>query len=175
VRYRSFPGKTMLKIAIFFVSLAFLTPQGIARQAKSSMPMESENQKFKITVSADNSEVKTGSDVCVETSLTNTSSHDLFISFAVGNGTLDFDYEVRFEGRDLISAKPLPGRFVGSVEGGELKPNDVRSVHECLNKRYDLSKPGKYMIRAVRGAWINTKAKKIKSIRSNVVTITVVP
>jgi len=175
VRYRSFPGKTMLKIAILFVLLTCLTPQGIAHQANSSTSMESENQKFKITISADNSEVKTGSDVCVDTSLTNTSSHDLFISFAVGNGTLDFDYEVRFEGRDLIPARPLPEPFVGSVEGGRLKPHDVRSVHECLNKRYDLSKPGKYMIRAVRAAWINTKNKKIRSIRSNIVTITVVP
>lgn len=93
-------------------------------------------------------------------SLTNTSSHDLLLSSAVSGETLEFDYEICFQGRDLIPQKPFPHPFVGSIEGGMSKPNDTYKVHECLNKRYDIIKPGKYTIQALRGMPAKPKVEK---------------
>lgn len=169
MRYRSFHGKMMPKTATLLVSLTCFTLQGTARQ------MNSPQQRFKITLEAEGSEVKSGSNVCVDVGLTNTSSHDLLVSTAVSSQTLQFDYEVRFQGRDLVPQKPLPGPFVGSVEGGMFKPNDTYNVYECLNKRYDITKPGKYTIQAVRGVWTNAKHKKVRLFKSNIITVTVVP
>lgn len=104
-------------------------------------------------------------------SLTNTSSHDLLLSSAVSGETLEFDYEICFQGRDLIAQKPFPHPFVGSIEGGMSKPNDTYKVHECLNKRYDIIKPGKYTIQALRGMPAKPKGGKVRLIRSNIVTL----
>lgn len=167
MRYRSFPGETILRIAILVVSLTFFTLPGIAHQTNKSQ------QPFTITIAPASSKIKTGSNVCVEVSLTNTSLHNLFTSYTSVDGKIYgfVGFEVRFEGRVLVSHRANLS-LGGSFEGGDLGPNATQNVEQCLDKFYDMSKPGQYTIQASRGASAKRKARLIVS---NTVTITVVP
>lgn len=117
--------------------------------------------------------------MCIEVSLTNTSSHNLSTTYAYIDGKIYgfVSFKVRFEGHVLVPHKAnlhtkLGIPLVGSFEGGDVGPNATQNVEQCLEKFYDMSKPGKYTIQAFRGASANRKARLIAS---NIVTITVVP
>lgn len=81
MRYRSFPVKTILRIAIFAVPLIFFTLPAIAHQNNKSQ------QPSTITIAPTSTEIKTGSGACLEVSLTKTSSDNLFTSYTSGNAS----------------------------------------------------------------------------------------
>lgn len=157
---------------LFIFSLCLLFPLTARAQANSG------SQPFAISITADNAEVKAGSNVCVQVSLANNSSQDLDLSGGA-DGYTNLDPNYRFEVRDqsgnLLQQKvyPHPELFRPRLYNYTLKPSETYSQDQCPSALYDMRKPGQYTIQAFRSASSNTAQGG--EIASNIVTVTVVP
>ena len=128
-----------------------------------------------LTINAPSSEVKAGSEFKLDVVMTNTSDEQ------VGLTTWPDDFRVDVldsEGRVVGKARE-PGESTtnpkarnvlrkSSSPGLTLSPHGVFRLQEDLSKEFDLSKPGKYTVQA-------TRMYGKTAVKSNIVTITVVP
>lgn len=175
--------KTLLSLAMLSVtSLVSGTSDAQVAQLAPAKP------RFSITIKTTPSKVKAGADVVVEAEMKNVSAEDIFDSFAegcYGQGTTSFRWEIRdSDGKQVpmteygIKAnhlEPPPGS-VGpyvpvcvNVISYPLGPGKTVMQKLALSKEYDLSKPGKYSIQALRGDTTTT------DVKSNTITLTVTP
>ena len=131
--------------------------------------------------------MKVGSDVEVEVKMKNISAEDIFYSVLTGRGQgpvpSGFTWEIlKSEGKPvpfteyglkINHPEPElgPGGYVpaaGKTVFGLLGPGKAIVAKRALSKEYDLSKPGKYSIQALR---FDGKT----DVKSNVITLTVTP
>jgi hypothetical protein len=161
----------MKKLSSLVLLLAcYLTfPITLRAQAASS------GQAFTISIAADHSQVRVGSNVCVKLSLTNNSIQDLHLDGGA-SGYTGLDPNFRFEVRDA-NGNLVPDRLGAHPEiyprarfNYTIKPNETHSQDQCPSAQYDMSAPGKYTVQAFRAPSDNGS-----EIGSNIVAVTVLP
>jgi hypothetical protein len=142
---------------------------------------QSTNQPFRINIRATHNIVKVGSETPVEIILTNTSHQEISLSKSVEENAAEFNYLV--DVRDG-KGKPVPQTAHHRSVHGEgaqithsdltvpLKPGQELQSVALLNKLYDVSRPGKYIIRVSRD--IPPELGK-GVVKSNVITINITP
>jgi hypothetical protein len=149
---------------VFFV----LAPTIAATQVTPSPPVS-------VTISAPSSDVKAGSELKLDVVVTNTSDEQVGLT----TWPEDFRVDVLDSNGKVVGKAQEPGGSTtnrkalnfpaqGSSQGITLAPHGVFRLREDLSKEFDLSKPGKYTVQAIR---MYGKT----AVKSNTVTITVVP
>jgi hypothetical protein len=155
--------KTSLKCVLILVTLAVCA----AASTESSTP------PFALTLEAEENPVKSGSEVKVDITLSNSSNRAMHMSY--GLSELDYAFEVRDSHRippETEFARESKGRayFANDhlfyLQPGENLPKALLVV----SKFYDVSRPEKYNIQVSRAVPMDLGAGTIKS---NVVTITI--
>jgi len=140
--------------------------------AQSSQP------PFSISITAEKPEIKAGSDVYIKIQMTNTANHAVDCTRAPSNGSdRAYQYEVREIGGAPPSKVARPHPEIGETFHSwpcVLNPGESTTMDDSLiSKLYDLSRPGKYSIRASR--FISGDRKENGVVKSNTITITVTP
>jgi hypothetical protein len=134
---------------------------------------------FSITISAETTEVKTGSEVFITIQMKNISDHEVDCTKAFRNGWDDaYHYDVRDSHGNLAERKLLaPGhpeiKEDLSIWPCILKPGESNSFDSYIGRRNDMSRPGKYVIQVSR--FIVSGHKESGVVKSNTITITVTP
>jgi hypothetical protein len=136
------------------------------------------SRPFTIAISAEDSVVKAGSDVYLTIRMTNTSKHDLDCSVS-DNSMLGMDVKYQYDVRDntsnLVREKVFkhPELATGHFRLCTIKPGETAtSGGNLITKRFDLSRPGEYIVQVSRAVSDNPKDGIVKS---NAITITVSP
>lgn len=157
-----------------FVSLSTIC--GLGATLAGAQVTQSAQAPISITLSTSASPVKVGSDLNQHVAMSNTS--DARVEFGLTPET--FVVDVRDgEGKavDRVKkARPVVAKDHVTMEQGItvmaqvqlMEPRATRQFDELLNKEFDLSKPGTYTVQATE--WYRKTA-----VKSNIVTITVVP
>lgn len=139
-------------------------------------------QPFALTIRTAQSVVKTGSEIRVEVTLTNTSGRDIALTKSVGDDAAEFNYVIDMHdghGKPLAETEhhrrvkaedSLP--ITHSNQILTLKPGESLKENAILNNLYDISRPGKYVILAQRDV-PQELGKGV--IKSSPITITVAP
>jgi len=172
--------------AALMVFVLFTSVISAGGQAQVAQPAPAE-PKFSLTIKTAQGTVKVGSDVVVEAEMKNISAEDVFYSVFTGRGdgpvASGFTWEilnskgkpVPFTEYGLKLNRPEPelgpGGYVpaaGKTIFGLLGPGKAIVEKMALSKEYDLSKPGKYSIQALR-------SDGKTDVKSNIVTLTVTP
>jgi hypothetical protein len=128
-------------------------------------------QPFTISISADKQEVKSGGDVYLHVTMTNTSDHDIECTRNWSNA-LDRNY--RYDVIDEFG-QHLPKILRSHHDDFNISPCIVKPGETSLpsggliSVLYDFSRPGKYTVQASR-RFLDTSDELVKS---NVVTVTV--
>jgi len=134
---------------------------------------------FSITISAEKTEVKTGSEVFIKIQMKNTSGHEVDCSMAPTNGwDAAYQYDVRDTHGNLAERKLLaPGhpeiKEDSSIWPCILKPGESNNFDSYIGRRNDMSRPGKYVVQVSR--LIVSGHKESGMVKSNTITITVTP
>jgi len=134
--------------------------------------------EFSITANAEYAEVKSGSLVLVNVTLTNLSSH--VVSFALSNPLCDYVVEVRDgTGRlapDTEDKSKADCSHRGEISGAtgvyRLKPHESVKLRIPISMFSDLSRPGDY---SVQVAWRAPKELGNAVVRADTIRITVTP
>ena len=172
--------------AALMVFVLFTSVISAGGQAQVAQPAPAE-PKFSLTIKTAQGTVKVGSDVVVEAEMKNISAEDVFYSVFTGRGdgpvASGFTWEilnskgkpVPFTEYGLKLNRPEPelgsGGYVpaaGKTIFGLLGPGKAIVEKMALSKEYDLSKPGKYSIQALR-------SDGKTDVKSNIITLTVTP
>ena len=175
-----------MKMLLTFVTLTMASLVSGNSIAQVAQPAPAE-PKISIAIKTAQSAVKVGSDVEVEAEMRNISTEDVGFGGAMGppGGTTSFRWEIRdSEGKAVpmteygIKANhvdtpqgPAPGVphiWAGSSFGASLGPGKSVVQKLALSKEYNLSKAGKYTIRALR-------SDGQIDVKSNTVTLTLTP
>ena len=160
-----------------FVLLAALGFMGTGKAQTSNAGLA----PFTIKISTPKDSLKKGADAQVQISMTNTSDKDIYYSF--GGGPV-FDLEIQDAEGNKPSETPLGQRVHGEStqsSGGAvsapepivlqtLGPGRTYTETFSLNKFYDLTKPGEYVIQAQR-----KDPQSAVLVKSNTIAITVNP
>ena len=136
------------------------------------------SQEFSLKLHGPNTAATTTSEVHIESTITNTSSHE--IRFAVGFGNHEFDYDVEVADADgrvptLTPAfrhlKENPSSWWGSYATRVLKPGESFDEDFVVTHLYKLE-PGEYTVQVARGirGHVDSVSEKTKS---NVIHLTV--
>jgi hypothetical protein len=161
----------VLRGLVFFLAVVPLTSSTTAQLAPPEKPL------FTITISTPESVVKTGSDMRLKATMTNTSDRDIF--YTVGTGPI-IDIKIRDvegklvpetpDGRKIHGTDRREGPGPGTVIRVPIKPGKAFEGESILNQEYDLSNPGKYTIQAHR---FDRVSKTM--VKSNTITVTATP
>jgi hypothetical protein len=153
---------------------------GLAAAPSCAQVAQRSQIPLSISINTPSPEIRTGSELKLDLVLTNTSNHPISLSMYPADFRLDVRdregkvvYRARGTNKSAASAKngTAPPPLIvdeGSHQARELRPHEVVRWKEVVSRRFDLNKPGKYTIQAIR-TYENT------AIRSNIVTITVAP
>jgi hypothetical protein len=134
---------------------------------------QANNPPFKIAIAAENSTVVAGADVSVKVSLTNMSDQDVYEGAAYLDG-IGLDSTFRFEVRDkhgkLVPKRTYPHEELrtGRIRFRTISVGETYTQAQQVSAFYDLREPGKYTIQVWR-------RNPDYDIKSNIVTITVIP
>jgi hypothetical protein len=175
--------------AALMVFVLFTSVISAGGQAQVVQPAPAE-PKFSLTIKTAQGTVKVGSDVVVEAEMKNISAEDIFYSVLTGRGPgpvpSGFTWEIlNSEGKPVplteyglkINQLEPPQGEVGSggyvpaagkTVFGLLGPGKAIVEHRALSKEYDLGKPGKYSIQALR-------SDGKTDVKSNTITVTITP
>jgi len=173
--------------AALMVFVLFTSVISAGGQAQVAQPAPAE-PKFSLTIKTAQGTVKVGSDVVVEAEMKNISAEDVFYSVFTGRGdgpvASGFTWEilnskgkpVPFTEYGLKLNRPEPelgpGGGIVPVAGktvfGLVGPGKAFVEKSALSKEYDLSKPGKYTIQALR-------SDGKTDVKSHIITLTVTP
>jgi hypothetical protein len=137
-------------------ALLMLLPFLLAATAQPQRPSPSTGApRFSLAITLPQDAIRGDSEIPLEVTMTNTSDGELWygVAFAPPLWTRLCRLDVRDgEGR-LLERRPAMQQFFGSMEGGPalvLRVGEKVTVEVLLNRVYDLSKPGKYTIQAIR-------------------------
>ena len=147
-----------------------------AQGAPTSTPAE---PWFTVSITAPEAVVTVGSDVKLKVVFVNRTDKDIHYAGAGGsarNGPA-FETDIRDsegkavsetrQGLKLHGKDPHP--WAGSVFAATAHPGEKIEEQLLLNDEYDLNKPGKYTIQ------VRERNPKFEAVRSNTISITVVP
>jgi hypothetical protein len=137
---------------------------------------------FSLSISGAQDVVQAGSAVTVKVALTNTSDHKIgVVADSDGRGPIDCRIEIRDTQDKMVrDAKPhvwkdKNGRTIKRIYVGAssamsvgLQPGQTLSDEFPVNKRFDLTEPGKYSVQASR---YDSETKTW--VKSNTITVTV--
>ena len=156
--------------------------------AASTLRSQSESgskSPFSVALIADGVEFNIGSQIVLQSAMTNTSDHDLvFTTWFLQSKTLgDKSVKVRQVVVELYDSEgsPVPLTLYGKAIRGQcgacggkgvldgLKPGESRNEVVDLSKEFDIKKPGKYSVQAQR---LDEISKTL--VKSSVVTINLV-
>lgn len=132
---------------------------------------------FSLVITTPGTTVKTGSDISVRITMTNTSNQDIFYGAGLA-GESPFGLEIRDSDGNLLSRipkhkGPSPGES-GSFVLLPIAPGKSIQKEVILNKDFDMTNPGSYTVQATREAGYTNPSAPIL-VRSNKLTITVTP
>ena len=137
-------------------------------------------QLFSLTLLAPNEPVKTGSELSLTITVTNTSDHNLSFGIAPGiapDQTMSYNIEIRdTRGQEapptpfLRDLREHPTPTSGSVFGYTLTPGNSYKEQLVITRLYVL-RPGKYTIQVARSQEPRPNTAAI--VKSNTITITV--
>ncbi|MBI2682463.1 MAG: hypothetical protein HYX26_04475 [Acidobacteriales bacterium] len=130
-----------------------------------------------ITISTPRDVLRAGSEIRLDITLVNTSDHGVHIARSTGGPELDYEIEIcdlggkpsveTSYGRKIHGKESERMPRAGSFVSGTLQPGKEFQQQVILNKMYDLSQPGKYVIQ-VRRFDPTTKAH----LKSNKIIVT---
>ena len=140
---------------------------------------------FSILITGPEKPVKAGSEVKIGIVLKNTSDREIAVGrTSVSQAEFHYLVDVR-DGKGHPAPNTEYGRRIMGREAGErtiifssgdalftLKPNETLEDEAVVSKLYDLSRPGKYFIQAIRKPLEKVSTGQVKS---NTITITIVP
>jgi hypothetical protein len=145
-------------------------------QASSSAP------SFSVTLQAPTAAVKAGSEVRIRVTTTNNSDHEIRFAKGFGEEEFDFEIEVRDEKGQtppLTEAyselKEHPTSRCGSYSTYVLEPGKSFDTDLVVTKLYKITQPGKYTISVTRGQRPMWQTLGKGGVRSNSVTVSVIP
>jgi len=132
-----------------------------------------------LSIAAQPPVVQSGQDVRVDVNITNRSNETIPMAVAVGKGTAEFDYDIAVTRQDRRPVerteygRSLVGAGTHSVRVSKqlinLKPGQSYSDYFMLNKVFDVSRPGTYLVRVEREPVPGQNA----TARSSAITIVV--
>jgi hypothetical protein len=160
-------------ISVASLSMLFLLP-GLSF-AQSASPVES---WFSLTIGTPEAIATAGSDVKLKVRFTNDTGKNLYYAVggpgrggpafdinvrdSQGNAVPETSYGLRMHGKD-------PRPWSGSVFRATSHSGETVEINLILSKEYDLSKPGKYTVQ------VQDRRPVVRPVKSNIVTITVLP
>jgi hypothetical protein len=143
----------------------------VTEAAGGTQPIEGSQAPFSLTIATRQDAVRAGSEVTLETFLTNTSNHVVEFDFAVTK----LDLQVRDSRGNLVpltkDGQELQKQF--GARGGNLvpvQPGKTERGDILLDRVYDLSQPGTYTIQVHR---LDETSKTV--VKSNTITLIVTP
>jgi len=146
---------------------------GFVTMVSMATPADAAESPFSLVVKSPETTVKTGADLKVEVTMTNTSNHDIFYRADLGGVLLPFAFDVRDSEGKVVSETPQglkahgKDRAGGSYLAVPLHPGESIHRERVLSNEFDFSKPGKYRVEVFREAGATV-------VKSNTITITVV-
>lgn len=158
---------------LVLLSVLFMLPKmSIAQNALPPEPW------FSVAIGTAQTVIPSGSDVKFKVTFTNDTRKDLHYAVGgPGRGGPPFDINVRDAkgnpvpetsyGLKMHGKDPRP--WSGSVFNATSHPGEAIELDLILSKEYDLSKPGKYTVQ------VQERYPALQAVRSNILTITVVP
>lgn len=148
-------------ILLGLTSMAFTTEPGLPTQPP-----------FSLTLSTEKPSLKAGEEVWVKIQMTNTSKHNVnCTSTDVGPVNLSYQFDIRDKaGKAAKKLIAHPELIPGHFRLCSLEPGGTVSSDNHISWLYDLSRPGKYLIRVSR---VNSDDESAGVIKSNVITINV--
>jgi hypothetical protein len=163
--------RILARFAVF--SMLFMLPKmSTAQHISPAEPW------FSVTIDTPEATVTVGLDVKLKVIFTNNTGKDIHYSAggparsgpafdinvrdAEGNPVPETLYGLKLHGKD-------PHPWSGSVFSATLHPGKTIEEEVSLSKEFDLSKPGKYTVQ------VQEKNPVFQTVKSNVLTITVVP
>jgi len=124
---------------------------------------------FTVTITGP-SEIKTGVEVDVRVTITNTSNHDVSAgSFYVDGVDTGYTYDVRDSAGNPAQKKSIV--MSGSIKFGRLKPGESAEEGTLVNRVFNMTRPGRYTIQVSR----QVGDSKGTVVKSNTITVTVTP
>ena len=137
---------------------------------------QSRQAPFSLTITADQAEIKSGSEATVNTTLTNLSNRAVSLEFT--SPLCDYVVEVRDStGKMAPDTKDKPAQFCAGgmkISGRDiitqLKPNDSWKDNIPVSLSSDMSQPGKYSVQVM---WKPPKEFGGVLVKSNTITVTV--
>ncbi len=130
---------------------------------------------FSIAISAETPVLKSGSRLWIKIRLTNTSDQDINgVSNIENRVDVSYEQEVRDSTGRLAKKEHWTPEVVinGATHFNTLKPGESGDSVTVVNPKYDITKPGQYVIQLSRFISDNPKDGVVKS---NKITITVTP
>ena len=149
----------------------------LACTALTSVHAQSVPDPFSITLAAKTATVKRGTSVWVKIQLTNNSAQDLDESGTI-NGMTGADPNLSFKVRDedgKLKQKKVhkhPELASGKPINRTIAPGETLEEEQDVSRLFDMTEPGSYVIEVSRRA---SDAQKDKSVKSNTITVTVLP
>src|SRR5262249_21543663 len=133
---------------------------------------------LKITIVAAQNSVKAGDPIEITVTMKNMSDHDITMVAVGSNSKAELNYEIIARDKngemlnETIYGKGLKGGVAGSRKLFTLKPGAEITETSDINKLYDMSMPGEYVIQVEK----ELPASEGKGmIKSNTITVTVTP
>ncbi len=166
-----------MNILIKLALLSTLTTAPGMTAAQGAHPAE---PWFSVTISTPKAVVTVGSDIKLKVVFVNNTEQDIRYPGAGGPGRTGpvFDIDIRDSGGKPALETPyglkMHGKDTrewrgGSVFGGTAHPGNKIEEELILSKEYDMSKPGDYTVQVLE------RNPKFQAVKSNSITITVVP
>jgi len=135
-------------------------------------------ESLKITIVAAQNSVNAGDPIEITVTMKNMSDHDITMVAVGSNSKAELNYEIITRDKNgemlnkTIYGKGLKGGVAGSRKLFTLKPGAEITETSDINKLYDMSMPGEYIIQVEK----ELPASEGKgTIKSNTITVTVTP
>ena len=135
-------------------------------------------ESLKITIVAAQNSVMAGDPIKITVTMKNMSDHDITMVAVGNNSKAELNYEIITRDKNgemlnkTIYGKGLKGGVAGSRKLFTLKPGAEITETSDINKLYDMSMPGEYIIQVEK----ELPASEGKgTVKSNTITVTVTP
>jgi hypothetical protein len=166
----------MKSLFIAFLVGGTLTASSIARVTKTP---------YTLTIAAKNAGVKAGEPIEIEVTRHNTSNKNVDCGAAYSESfpgvDLSLEYIVRDESGALLERKSpendrLKGHAAGSFKACTLPPGETSyNGGGQISSLYDMTKPGHYTVQAIQHDSDKENKTEVGRVKSNVITVTVIP
>ena len=158
-------------IALLLACSAFWSA-GVSPQEVT--PTKNQSPPFMLTIQAVPNPVKAGSELVLEISAKNVSDHDVNNS-GYFTAAANYVFYITREGGNTVPEKESlkairSGRRMDSLVFGTLKTGEAATESVILSDYYDFGRPGNYKIQVLR-----EREPGGKGVKSNTITVTVVP